>query len=454
MEREARRNVHHFHEPARQVPVVDKVDVLVAGGGPAGLIAGIAAARNGARTLVVERYGFLGGMATNGLVGPVLGILPLYTPGRIVGGIPWEMLVRMAGLGGAILGTEGPYISFDPEVMKYVADRMILEAGVRLRLHSFATAVVPGGDRVDGVILESKSGRQAVLAKVIVDATGDADLAAWAGAPVEKGRPQDGAMQPMTMYFRLGGMRTDLLPDPRNIVVDCERVMKTLRQALQAAVDAGELPIFGGPWALKTCTVRDHEVGVNMVRVYGDATDVLDLTRVEMEARDHVQRFVAFLRQHSPAFRDCYLYDTAPQIGIRETRRVMGDYVLTAEDILASRRFDDGIALGGHIIDIHSLKGTSEQLVRRVDPYQIPYRSLLPRDLTNVLVAGRPISATHEAHSSLRVMGTCMALGEAAGTAAALAARANGVPRDVDVAELLRRLRGQGAIVSAEEIVA
>jgi hypothetical protein len=442
-----------IREPARQIVVVDEADVLVVGGGPAGMVAAIAAGRNGVRTLVVERYGFLGGMATNGLVGPVLGIYHLYTGERIVGGIPWEMLRRMEKLGGALLGTEGPYIAFDPEVIKYVADQMTLEAGARMRLHSFASDIVKEGDLVRGVVLESKSGRQAVMARVIIDATGDGDLATWAGAPVEKGRPQDGAMQPMTMYFRLGGMHNELLPDPRDIVVDCAQVMKELRQTLQEAVDARQLPVFGGPWALKTCTVRDGEVGVNMVRVYGDATDVLDLTRVEVEARDHIQRFVAFLQRNSPAFRDCYLYDTAPQIGIRETRRVIGDYVLTSEDILQKRGFDDGIALGGHIIDIHSLDGTSEQLAVRVEPYQIPYRCLLPRGVDNLLVAGRPISATHEAHASLRVMGTCMALGEAAGTAAALAAQAETSPREIGIQELLARLRQQSAMVDASDLL-
>ncbi len=190
-----------------------------------------------------------------------------------------------------------------------------------------------------------------------------------------------------------------------------------------------------------------------MVRIWGDATDVLDLTRAEVTGRDHVQRFVKFLKQNVPAFRDCVLYQTAPQIGIRETRRIVGDYCLTADDILNSTRFDDSIALGGHIIDIHSLDGTTDQLGVRVEPYQIPYRSLLPGGLENVIVTGRPISATHEAHASLRVMGTCMALGEAAGSAAALAVRGGGKVRGIDSAQLVAQLKRQGAIVDQNDIV-
>ena len=434
-------------EPARDVPVVDEVDVLVVGGGPAGMIAAIAAARNGARTTVIERYGVFGGMATNALVGPILAIFHWYGAGRIVGGIPWEMLQRMKALDGAILGDEGPHVSFDPEVLKVVADRMVVEAGGRMRLHSLASAVSCDGEHMDGVILESKSGRQAVLAKVIVDATGDADVATWGGNGVEKGHPDTGAMQPMTLYYRLANVHTDLMENPTN--PDTFYTMVETRELMQKAVDAGELPLFGGPWAPKSSTVREREAGVNMVRVWGDATDVLDLTRVEIEGRDHVQRFVAWLKEHVPAFKDCYMYDSGPQIGVRETRRIRGDYVLTGDDVLQGTEFNDGIALGGHIIDIHSLERTSKQHGVRVAPYQIPYRALLPVGLENVIVTGRPISATHEAHASLRVMGTCMALGEAAGTAAALAATQHGLVRNVDANELVAQLKSQGAIVDA-----
>jgi hypothetical protein len=440
-----------IQEAAREIPVVDQADVVVVGGGPAGMIAAIAAARNGASALLLERYGFLGGMATAGLVGPILAIYHWYGAGRIVGGIPWEMLTRMKALDGAILGDDGPHVSFDPEVLKYVADQMMLEAGASLRLHTFATAVSCEGERVNGVIVESKSGRQAVVGKVIVDATGDADVAAWAGNPYEKGHPETGAMQPMSLYFRLANVDTDLMESPTN--PETFYTMVEAREVLQRAVDAGELPLFGGPWAPKSSTVRDREAGVNMVRVWGDATDVLDLTRVEITGRDHVQQFVRFLKANIPGFKDCYLYDSAPQIGIRETRRIAGDYTLTERDLVQRRQFDDGIALGGHIVDIHSLDGTSEQYGKKVQPYEIPYRSFLPVGLENVIVTGRPISATHEAHASLRVMGTCMALGEAAGTAAAIAAREGGRTRSVDSAELVGTLKKHGAIVDAGGIV-
>jgi hypothetical protein len=185
---------------------------------------------------------------------------------------------------------------------------------------------------------------------------------------------------------------------------------------------------------------------VNMVRLWGDATDAKVLTQNEVTARDNIQEFVKFLRQENPEFRNCYLLDSGPQIGIRETRRIEGDYQLTESDILENTRFADSIALAGHVIDIHSPDGTSNQVRKKVPPYQIPYRCLLPKGVDNLLVAGRPISATHEAHASLRVMGTGMATGQAAGVAAALAAKASGVPRDVNVETLKSNLQAMGAL--------
>jgi hypothetical protein len=188
---------------------------------------------------------------------------------------------------------------------------------------------------------------------------------------------------------------------------------------------------------------------VNMVRLWGNATDTAALTRNEITARDQVRKFVTFLRGNFQEFRDAYLIDTAPQIGIRETRRITGDYTLGERDIRDGRRFDDAIALGGHVIDIHSPAGTHGQVRRKVAPYQIPYRCLLPVGLENLLVAGRPISTTHEAHGSVRVMGTAMATGQAAGVAAAMAARGGGAVRDVDVAELRRRITALGGLVDS-----
>jgi ribulose 1,5-bisphosphate synthetase/thiazole synthase len=431
-------------EPARQIPVVDDVDVLVVGGGPAGMHAAIAAARQGARTALVERYGFMGGNATNALVGPILGLYHYGTGRVILGGTPREMLERMGALGGALLNEPGFYVPFDPEVMKYVADRMVGEAGVRLRLHSFACGVIMDGPRIAAVIVESKSGRQAIAARVVVDCTGDGDIAAQAGAPYEVGQPGDGALQPMTLSYRLGNVDLSKMEDIHNR--DQGYVVTNVREVMERAVAAGKLPVFGGPWIMNGSTVRDGEAFVNMVRLWGDATDVEVLTRSEVTGRDHIQQFVRFLRENIDGLQGVFVMDSGAQIGVRETRRFLGDYVLSEEDITSARGFDDTVAMGGHVIDIHSPSGTAGQRRDVIPAYQIPYRCLLPKGVENLLVAGRPISASHEAHASLRVMGTCMGIGQGAGVGAALAARSDGNPRRVDVAVLRRTLEAIGAV--------
>jgi hypothetical protein len=315
---------------------------------------------------------------------------------------------------------------------------------VRLHCHTLAAAVSRDGARIPAVIVESKSGRAALAARVVVDATGDADVAALAGVPFDVGRPGDGALQPMSLMFRLGGVDTAALGD-----ITRPYIPPAVRKKAKALVASGELPVFGGPWTFWGSTIRAGEVMVNMVRLWGDATDTATLTRNEITARDHVRKFVAFLRANFPEFHGCYLIDTAPQIGIRESRRIRGEYALGEQNIREGRRFDDAIALGGHVIDIHSPAGTHGQVRRRVGPYQIPYRCLLPLGTENLLVAGRPISTTHEAHGSARVMGTAMATGQAAGVAAAMAARGKGRVRDVDAAELRRRITALGGLVDA-----
>jgi hypothetical protein len=447
-------------EAEREIPVAMNVDVVVAGGGPAGLVAAIAAARNGAKTLLIERYGFLGGMATTGLVGPIQGFIS----GRkwVIDGIPRELLDKMEKLGGITIndktvsvGTSenkpidpsmDPYktdVGFDPEILKSVADDMMNEAGASMLLYSLVVDPIVEGNRVKGVIVENVSGRHAILAKIVVDATGDGVVATKAGIPFEKGREKDGLLQPMTLMFRMGNIHA---PIDRDVI----------RKVAIDAAEKGELPLFGGPWIGLGSTVRDGSVSVNMTRLWGDATNVFDLTNASVAARKHIVKFVDFLKRNIPECASCSLLDTAVQIGVRETRRILGEYILTKEDILQIREFHDVIARGCHPIDIHSPSQTADQYeewLKPGDSYSIPYRCLIPQKIENLILAGRCISTTHEAHASTRVMGTCMAIGQAAGTAAALAIKENTSPRRLDISMIQETLVKQKAILKSSSKV-
>lgn len=424
-------------EPARDVPLLAEVDVVVAGGGAAGMGAAVAAARNGARTLLLERYAFLGGNATAGYVLKYHGFKRAGE--RVVRGIPWEFAGRMKDLGGAWdLSPDYDGILFDPEVWKLAANRMLLESGARLLLHTLAVGVLREGDRITHVLVENKSGRQAVAARVFIDATGTGDIAVRAGVPHEKGRPGDGGMQPMCLCFRLGGVR----PFETDAV----------RQAMEEGVAAGAIGPFGGPWIdfINRSPGRETEVLVNTIRAWGDSTSGEEMSREEVAAREKVWRLVGFLRERVAAFRDAYLLDTAAQLGIREAIHCRGRYRLTLEDVLAGRKFPDGIAAGAWSVDIHAPDtGSTGWHSGRLSGghYLIPYRCLLPEGVRNLLLAGACISATHEAWASARVMATCMAMGQAAGTAAALAVRHGISPARVNPDELRSILAAQGACV-------
>jgi hypothetical protein len=439
-------------EAAREVPVLRQADVVVVGGGPAGFGAAVAAARNGAKTFLVERYGFLGGMATAGLVRGLSGVR--IDGRRVVGGIPWELVLRLEKLGGAASDAGGPGVPYDfpldPEMMKYAAMEMVLESGCDVLLHSLAVDGIREGPDVRGVLVETKSGRQAVIGKLIVDATGDGDVAARSGVPFEKGRDQDGALQNMTLVFILGNLDTDKLWEDWSGEFDGFGTRNNrLRRLVWEARKSGELPAFGGPWVRGSIKgVRPTEMYVNIVRQWGDATSVEDLTQAEINGRRDVMAFVKFFQENVPELSGCRLVQTGTQIGLRETRRIGGEYTLTQADIRAGGEFADVVARGAHPIDIHPpTEGEDQSLGRLRRDYGIPYRCLVAREVDNLLTAGRCISATHGALATTGVMGTCMALGQAAGTAAALAAEAGVPARSVDVDLLQQTLRSQGAIL-------
>jgi hypothetical protein len=451
--------------PPRSGTVVTDTDVLVVGGGPSGLAAAVAAGGAGARVVLAERYGFLGGNATAALVMPLmsfhahrdhiprLDVTTLFPqdqgPGDpVVAGVFRSFVSRLIAAGGALEPSErtGFTVPFDPEVLKLVALDLLDDAGVEYLFHSFASGVL-GQRRLDGVIFEGKSGPLVVKARMVVDCTGDGDVAALAGAPFEVGRNADGLVQPITLMFRMVEFERQAFAAYVNAHPDQWRGVHGLWDLVQRATDAGELDLPRED-VLLFATPHAREVSVNSTRVSGAlGTSVWDLTRAEWEGRRQFRQIVAFLKKYVPGFASAYAAQTGVQVGVRETRRVTGEYQLTADDVITARKHSDVVARGAYPIDIHNPAGKGTRLERLPpgEAYDIPLRCLLPQGMTNLLVAGRCISGTHEAHSSYRVMPISMATGHAAGVCAALACRNGTAAHDVPAADVQRELLRQGA---------
>ena len=437
-------SLDRYTEAQREIAVRGEYDVIVAGGGPAGIGAAVAAARNGAKTLVVEEFGCLGGMLTSGLHTHVC-ILKSASGGEdfIIGGVGMELCRRGEQRDhGEIRGSS---YDFELEAMKRDLDEWMGEVGADVLFHTRVVDAIVEDGVCKGVVVENKSGRSAIMGKHVIDCTGDADVAALAGVPFEKGREGDELMQPTTLMFRIEGVEIDKVNEYRKDDSKLERFCRK-------AIDAGDMYEFQtnlmGFWWTR---FRPTQLGVNftnMTRI--DCTDAGDVTRATIEGRKQAKILTDCFRKYIPGLESCYLIDTAHVLGTRESRRIKGEYTLTIDDVTSCRKFNDGVAKGSFFVDIHSPDQTGLFKPRHLpkgEHYDIPYGCLVPQAIDDLLVAGRGISCTHEALGSVRVMFQCMALGEAAGTAAAMCCADGLTPREMDVQTLRGRLAAQGALV-------
>ena len=458
-------------EHAREIPVIAEVDVLVLGGGPAGIGAAIAAARNGASTLLVERYGFLGGNLTIAMVNPMFTFHDIHGK-QVIRGIPGELVDRLVAFCASsghvtdLTFDNASMTPFDPEGMKIVLLDMVAESGAQTLLHSQVAGVVRDGNNVSAVILESKSGRQAVSAKMVIDCTADADVAARAGAEFILGRQSDGAMQPVTLFFRIGDIDYDRLRSwmkanrhllkgqPTDKEIDSQEAIAFLglNGLMEQAQKDGELDCNIAPRALLYQLPGRGQIAVNCTRLQNiDGTNAQHLTHAEFETRHQAWEVYRFLKKHVGGFEDSIMLDSGVQVGVRETRHVVGDYRMVRADVLTDQQFSDGIACGTFAIDIHPPEGGKQVFTGSGKAvYEIPYRCCTPKGFDNLLVAGRCIDATHEAFGSARVMATAMAIGQGVGTAAAMAASEGLTTRQVDIPRLRKTLVEQDVYLLGE----
>ncbi len=409
-------------------------DVIVVGGGPGGIASAVAAAREGIDVLLIERYGFLGGGATAMLVNPFMTFFA--GDQQVVVGVFQDMLDKLSEMGA--YGTEKEPTAFDTEAFKIAAERLCLEAGVELLYHGFLADAKVSQGKIQSVRIATKAGIKELSAKVYVDSTGDGDLAYFAGATIEKGREEDGFAQPMTLNFRMANVDIDRIPS-------MEEMTKTYIAAKAAGVIQCPREDILYFFATQPGVVHFNQTRV----VKHDATDPKSMTEAEIEARRQAWQIAQWLVENVPGFEKAYLQQTAPQLGVRESRRVIGDYVLTAEELLAGCKFDDVIACGSYPVDIHNPTGEGT-VIERLPPgkwYDIPYRCLTPLGLDNLLVGSRCISTTHAAHSAIRVIPIVFAIGHAAGVAAALAAAQGVTVRDIPYPEIQSRLLKQRAFL-------
>jgi hypothetical protein len=419
-------------------------DVIVCGGGPAGVSAALAAARRGARTLLIERYGFCGGMATAALVNPWAGH-EYRDPetgrrGSLIGGIFEEVNLELDRRGG--FGSVLSPSAFDEELLKSVYDAALVAAGVVVRYHTFVTGVAKSGDQLTAVEVCSKGGVERFCGTTFVDGSGDADITALSGCGFNVGRPEDGLTQAMTVSFRMANVDKREMVATRNL----RRARALVEPYFQRALAEGELHYPYRNFVHFYDYPRPGVLHFNMTRVNRvSGLSAADLSTAEIEGRRQAYVIGEWLVRTVPYFKAAYIEKVACQVGVRETRHIHGAYTMTMDDIVQARKFPDGIARSCYFIDIHSPTGSRDPHQREDgrgavkagfgpppgDYYEVPFRSLLPRECSNLIVACRALAASHEASAAVRVMATMHGVGEAAGIAAAESVR-----RGVDVASV------------------
>lgn len=430
----------YIREPERQIPVIAQCDVLVLGAGPAGVSAAVTAAEEGAKTILVEQTGDVGGIATAGLMS--------HWTGHTEGGIYERILDCSADAQKSAAhefnGDDRQIIN--PERLKTALLNMLENAGVEIMLYTFVAEPIMEGDVIKGIITESKSGRQAIEAKIVIDATGDGDAAARAGVPYIKGRESDGLMQPATIMFKVAGVDVERGVFPggfeETFQIPAGDIQQLGREHIPAP--AGHVLLYK--------TTLPGVVTCNMTNCVGiDGTDNRDLTRATIVCRNQMDTIVSFLRAYVPGFENCYLISSASLIGIRETRHFEGEAVITEQDILEARVFDDWVVTKASFnFDVHNLTGNGldetgcQKHFQQKKGYTIPYGCFVPKKVENLYLAGRNISGTHMAHSNYRVMPICANMGQAVGVAAALCVKDNVTPRQLDAFKVQNRMKELG----------
>ncbi len=445
--------------PVETAPIIDEADVVVVGGGTSGFIAATAAARTGARVILVERFGYLGG-CTTAPYNTNLGWFFDSDKKQIIQGIPWEFIERMQAIGDAyVLGPSSPQIW--PPMTKKVAMDMVLDAGVELYFYSWVSSVLPENGVIKGIVVQNKGGRSVILGKTFVDASGDADLTAFAGGAWEMTETDD--LQQVSIDYIACGVNAEKVIAWAHANPD---KITGLRGAEFENKEYGSQPMF--TFVIPNATTKEdgegkvHHVGVmptvklciyrEAVRIQGNADinplDPKALTQAEVVGMQGALEHLTYLKDNVDGFQGAFVVAQAHP-GVRETRRIIGDYMISIDDLHNQARFDDVVCLNARALDYH-LKGTVFKISNLKGNHDVPYRALTPQGVENLLVAGRSISCDHLAQASIRGAATCMATGHAAGTAAALAAQGNGRTRDVDIRLLQEMLLKQNAILSTE----